>query len=155
MFNILIHILLLEVYMLVMAAHCLALPKAQSSHGLNVTMIWIRALAVAWVMDLEGCPSSTCKWLMFFLHGAVSDCALSLCVSWRNLTPVTQPLWGSIQQSRMILPFIELNTMLFLWSLEILFPCKCLHFRENRFAPALQQNFMGHRVHTHSVSSTC
>ena len=36
-----------------------------------------------------------------------------------------------------------------------LLSCKSLHVRKNRLAPALGQNLMGHRVITHSVSSTC
>ena len=45
--------------------------------------------------------------------------------------------------------------MKFWWSLEILFSCKSLHVRENRFTPALGQNITGHRILTHSVLSTC
>ena len=37
----------------------------------------------------------------------------------------------------------------------IIFPCESLHNRENRFAPALEQNFRGHRVWINSVPSTC
>ena len=137
-------------------AHCLALPKAQSLHSLKVLLTWIpKVLVVTWVMDLEGCPSSMCRSLMFFLYENVADCALTLCVSWRNSTPVTQPSKVLIQGSRMMLPLVLLTTVLLWWSLEILLPCKCFHIRENRFAPALGQNFIGHRVCTHSAPSTC
>ena len=48
----------------------------------------------------------------------------------------------------------DLTTMLYR-SLEILFPSKSFHYRENRFAPALGQNFMDHKVCAPSVPSTC
>ena len=103
-----------------LTAHCLALPKAQFSHDLKVPVTWIlRALVVAWVMDLEGCLTSICRSLIFFLCRAINDYALSSSVSWRNSTPVTQPLQVLIQQSRIILPLIELTTMLFWWSLDM------------------------------------
>ena len=141
---------------ILLTVHWLLLSKAQSSHGLNTLVTWIpRALAVAWVMILEGCLSSMCRSLMIFLQGVVADCAHSSCISHRHLTPATQPSGVLIQQSRMILPLIELTTMLFWGSLEILFPSKSLHIRENMSSPALGQNFMGHRMCTHLVRSTC
>ena len=73
--------------------HCLALPRAQSSHSLNVPVTWIpRALVVIQVMVLDGWPNSTWRSLMFFLGRAVADNALSLLESHRKLAPVTQPL---------------------------------------------------------------
>ena len=51
-----------------LTAHCLALPKVQSSHGLNVLVTWIlRALAVDLVMASDGWPNSMWKLLMFCL----------------------------------------------------------------------------------------
>ena len=53
-----------------LTACCLALPKAQSSHGLKVLVTWIpRALVVAWVMDSERCVSSMCRLLILFAWG--------------------------------------------------------------------------------------
>ena len=72
----------------------------------------------------------------------------------RTLTLTTQSSQVLIWQSEMILPSDELSSMLFPLSLDILFPCKSSHVRENRFAPALGQNFMGYRVWTCSVQST-
>ena len=37
----------------------------------------------------------------------------------------------------------------------MVFLCERLHIRENRFAPALGQNIMGHRVWTLSIPLTC
>ena len=137
-------------------AHCLVLPKAQSSHSLKVLVIWIpRALSVAWAMDSEECLSSMCSLLIFFMHGAIADFAPLLCIFQRNSTPATQPSWALILQSRMILPFVEWTTTLFWWPLDILFLCKSLHVREDRFAHTLGQNFTGHRMCTCSVPLTC
>ena len=119
-------------------------------------MTWIpRALAVAQAMKLEGCLSSTSRLLMFFLHGAVADCSHFVMFFQRNLTLATQPSQVLIQSSRMILPLVELTTILLWWSLDILFPCESLHIRKNRIAPALGQNLTGHRMCIHSVLSTC
>ena len=75
-----------------LAACCLDLPNAQSSHGLKYPVTWIPiALAVAWVIDSDGWPSSTCTLLIFFFQGAVADCTLPSSVSWRKLTLATQP----------------------------------------------------------------
>ena len=126
---------------------CLALPRAQSSYHLNVPVTWIpRALVVIWVMVSDGWPNSTWRLLMFFLGRAVADTALSLVESHRKSTPTTQPSWVLILWSRMISSVGVLTTILFQCSLEILFPCKSLHIRENWFTPALGQNYTGHRV---------
>ena len=50
----------------------------------------------------------------------------------------------------MISPFVELMRILFWWSLDMVFPWKSSCIREKRWAPALEQNFMGHRVWTQS-----
>ena len=135
---------------------CLAILKAQSSHGLKVLVTWISmALAVAQVIDFDGWPSSIWRSLIFFLWRVLADCALSLVVFCRNLTPATQPSWVMIQWSKMILPLEDSTTMLCWWLFEILFPWKSSNVREYRFALTLRQNFTGHRVRTHSVPSTC
>ena len=86
-------------------ACCLVLPKVQSSHGINLLVTWIpRVLAVEWVIDLDGWPSSMYRLLIFFLQGAIADCTLSWLVSWIKSILVTQPPWVLIWQSRMILP---------------------------------------------------
>ena len=95
----------------------------------------------------EGC------WCL--LQGGIAYGALSLFVSLRNSSLATQPSWVLIQQSRMILSFVDLIMILFWWSLVIFFSCKILHVTENRFTHALGQNFMGQRVWIHSVLSTC
>ena len=136
-----------------LTAHCLAFPKVQSSHGLKVLATWIHiALVVAWVIDLDGWPSLTWRLPICFLQGAVADCALYLFVSWRKLTLATQLSWVLIWQSRMILPTVDLTMILFWWSLEIFFPYKSSHVRENRFTPVLGTD---HIVWTHSVLSLC
>ena len=81
------------------------------------------------------------KALIFLLGRAVADTALSLLALQRKLTLESQPSRVLIWQSTMILPVRVLTTMLFHWSLV----------RENRFAPALGQNFTGHKVWTSSV----
>ena len=139
-----------------LTACCSTLPNVQSSHDLNMPVTWIpMALAAAWLIDLDGWPSSTWRSLIFFLWGAVADCTLSLPVSQRNSTLATQLSWVLIWQSRMISPSVDLTMMLFWLSLEIFFLFESLHVRKNRFTPALGQNFMGHRVCTFSVPSTC
>ena len=91
----------------------------------NLCMAWIyqwripRALAVAWVIDLNGWLCPTCRLLIFFLQGVVADCSLLWLVSQRNSTPATQTSWVLIWQQRMILPSIKLTTILFQWLLEI------------------------------------
>ena len=113
----------------------LAFPNAQSSHGLKVLMTWIPiALAVAPVIALGRWPSSTCKLLVFLLHWAVPDWALSWFYSHRNSTLATQLSWVLMQQSRIISSSEDLTTMLFWWLLFILFPCKSLHVKEKRIA---------------------
>ena len=97
-------------------------------------------------MALDGWPNSMCRLLMLHLNRAIADTALLLLEPHRKLTPVTQPLQVLIWQSSTMSPHGVLITMLFKRMLEILFPCKSLHVRENRFAPAIGQNFTGHRV---------
>ena len=54
-----------------LTAHCLALPNAQSSHGLKVPVTWIlRALAIAQVIDSDGRLSSTWRLLIFFVRSS-------------------------------------------------------------------------------------
>ena len=138
-----------------LTAHCLALPKAQSSHSLNVMVTWMpRALVVALVIVSDGWPNSTWRLLIFLLVRMVADTALSALALRRKSTPVNQPSWVFIWQLRMILSVGVLTMMLFWWSLAILFPCKSLQVKENRFAPALGQNFTGHRVWICSVPLT-
>ena len=91
---------------------------------------------------------------MFLLGRAIADTALLLLESHKKLTPATQPSRVLIWQSRMISLVGVLTTMLFQWSLEILFPCESLHIKENRFKPAFGKNFKGHRVWNCSVPST-
>ena len=130
-----------------LTACCLALPKAQSSHGLNIPVTWIpRALAVNLVMASDGWPNSTWRLLIFCLGRPVVDNALSLMQSHRKLTPVTQPSCILIQHSNIISPLGVLMTMLLNSLLEILFPQKSLPMKEKRFASAKGQNFTGHRV---------
>ena len=83
---------------------CLALCRMQSSHSLKVPVTWIpRALVVPWVLVS---PSLMLRSLMFFLQGAIADCALLSFVSQRNSNPETQPSQVLIQQSRIILPHV-------------------------------------------------
>ena len=132
-----------------LTAHCLALPRAQSSHDLNLLVTWIQnALAVDWVMASNEWPNSMWRLLIFFLGRADVDTALSSFDAHIKSTLATQPSRVLIWQSRMMSPFGVLITMLFRWSFEILFPCKNSHVRESRFAPALGQNFTDHRVWT-------
>ena len=136
-------------------AQCFALPRAQSSHGLNLLVMSMpRALGVAQVMVSDGWPHSTWRSLIFLFVRVVADTALSLLALHRKSTPATQLSWVLIWGSRMLLPVGVLTTMMFWWSLANLFPCKNLHIRENRFAHALGQNFTGHRVWNHSVPLT-
>ena len=81
-----------------------------------------------------------------FLQGGIANAALLLFASQMNSTLATQPSLVLVQHLRIILPFVELSTMLFLWSLDIVFLCKSLHIREKGFACASGQNFMGQRV---------
>ena len=81
-------------------ACCLALLNVQSSHGLKVPVTWIpRAFAVAWVINLEECPSSTCTSLIYFLQRTVADCALTSPVFQKNSTPTAHPSWVLILNS--------------------------------------------------------
>ena len=83
---------------------CLAFPKAQSSHGLNILVTWIPIdFLVAWVIDSDGWSSLKWRSLIFSLWKVVADCALSLGVSHRKSTLATQPSWFLIWWSRMIL----------------------------------------------------
>ena len=130
-----------------LTAHCLALPKVQSVHILNVLATWIpRPLVVDLVMALDGWSNSTWKSLMLCLGRAVADSALSLLKPQRKSTPVTQPSQILIWRS---------STILFHWSLEILFPRESSHLNENRFTPAaIGQNVTGYRVWTCSLLLT-
>ena len=83
------------------------------------------------VIDSEGCLTSTCRSLIFFLQGAVADFALLMSLDLAIKDDIV---------------FHTVDTMLLQWLLEIVFPCKSLHARENKFAPVLGQNFTGHRV---------
>ena len=75
-----------------LTAHCLTLPRAQSSHGLIVLETWIpKALAVDWVMASDGWPNSTWRSLIFFLGRAVADAVLLSFDAHRRLTLATQP----------------------------------------------------------------
>ena len=133
-----------------LTACCLALPRIQSSHCLNVLVTCIpMSLEVVWVMDLDRWPSWMWRSLIFFFQWAVVDWALSSHVSHRNLTPATQLSQVLIWWSKMILPLEDLTTMLFQRSHDTLFSCENMHVREKRFAPALEQNFTGHRVWDH------
>ena len=139
-----------------LTAHCLALPGAESSHGLNLPVTWIpKALAADQVMACNGWPNLMWRLLVFFLGMAVADTAFLLYDAYIKSTPATQPLRVLIWWSRMMSPFGVLITLLFRWSHEILFPCNSLHLREKWFAPALGQNITGHRVWTCSVPLTC
>ena len=78
-----------------LTACCLALPKAQSSHGLNVPVTWIpRDLVVDLIIAADGWPSSTCRLLMFCLGRAVAETALLFIEFHRKLTPATR--WSNI-----------------------------------------------------------
>ena len=132
--------------------HCLALPRVHSSHSLKVPVTWMpRALVVVCLIFSEGLPSSMLGLLTFLLGRVVADTALSSLALQRRSTLVTQPSWVLIWGSRMISPVGVLTTM-FCWSLAVLFSCKSLHIRENRFAPALGQNFTSYRVWTHFLA---
>ena len=91
----------------------------------------LRALTVAWVMVLDGWPSSMWRLLIFLLGRVVADTALSSLVLQRKSTPATQLSQVFIQQSRMILSVGVLTTMLFCWSLAILFSCESSQVSEN------------------------
>ena len=140
-------------------AHCLLLGFFQGT-----IFTWFECTGD---LDIKGLGSNTSndfryitllgmKIIEFLLDRALADTAISSLKSCRKSTPATQPSWVLIWQSRMISPVIVLTTILFQWSLEILFPCKSSHVRKNRFTPALGQNFTGYRVcMTCSVPSTC
>ena len=139
-----------------LTAHYLALPSVQSLNSLNVLVTWIpRPLAVDLMMASDEWPNSTWRSLTLLSSGAVADTALLLLESHRKSTSATQPSWVLIRWSSTMSLLGVLITMLFNWSLEILFPLKSLHVKENRFAPAMGQNLTGHRVWTCSALLTC
>ena len=138
-----------------LTAHCSALPKVQSLHGLNVPVTWIpRDLVVNLVMASDGLPNSTCRSLMFCLIRAVAEPTLSLMEFHKKSTLATQPSQVLIQQSNITSPLRIFTMMLLNSSLKILFPCKSLHMREKRFARADGENFTGHRGWTCSSPFT-
>ena len=113
------------------AAHCLALPRVQSSHGLNILVTWMpRFLVVAWLIVSDGWPNWMWRSLIFLLVRVVAVTALSALALHRTLAHVAQPSQVLIQQWRMISPVGVLATMLFWWSLAILFPCESLQVRQ-------------------------
>ena len=119
-----------------------AFPKAQCFHGLNIPVSSIPMdLAVAWVISYEDWPNSRCRLLIFFFLWVITNWVISWLISQMNLILVTQLSWVLICQS------------LFQKLLKIIVPCKSSHANEDKFALALGQNFMGHKVCTHSIPS--
>ena len=106
-----------------------------------------------WYGDgLGGCPSSLCRSFIFFLHEAVADCAFLLCLL-KEFNSIDSTSARLDLTNKNDLSTCRTNNYMFWQSLDILFSCKSLHMKENRFAPALGQIFMGHRVST--VPWTC
>ena len=87
-----------------------------------------------------------CEDLWYF---ALVGLLLTLPFHWWKL--IESWLW----QPNWISPLGLLITMLLDSLLEVLFPCESLQVRKKRFAPAIGQNFTGHRVWTCSSPLTC